>query len=301
MIRLSRRGHVVIACAVLTVPALAAIGVAEPAYASVPGLQVISADSATNSSSPKTAVATCPTGKQVLSVGARIDGGGGQVLLDDAYPNSSLTSVTAKAYEDDDGTTAQWFIRAYAVCVNARQNLELVSKTTDASSSPGQSIDFPCPSGKAVVGVGVAINAGNGNVSLMFMRPISGVGPNRVSVGAREDQDGTANVWSITGYAICDLALPGQVLVTATSPLNSSSKSQNANCQDGRVVVGSGVEVIGGNSSSGAEVNIHELRPPTGQNPSFPLTTFVAATAFEDQDGYSGSWQLRTYAVCASP
>jgi len=87
--------------------------------AALPGLQRVAATSATDSATNKSVTATCPTGKKVVGTGHEIANGKGQVLLDDVVPSSDLTSVRAEAFEDQDGTTNNWSLTAYAVCANA--------------------------------------------------------------------------------------------------------------------------------------------------------------------------------------
>ncbi|WP_433165945.1 hypothetical protein [Kribbella sp. CA-247076] len=84
----------------------------------LPGLQRVSATSPANSVS-KSVTATCPAGKKVVGTGHELLFGRGQVLLDDVVPSADLTSVRVEAYEDQDGTAANWSVTAYAVCANA--------------------------------------------------------------------------------------------------------------------------------------------------------------------------------------
>ena len=270
----------------------AVAGARSPAFASEPGYTTISAESSSNSSSPKSITATCPAGQQVLSPGIQIRGALGHVLVDDIQPNAALTSVTAKAYEDGAGTSEAWSVRVSAVCVNARIGLERVARTTSATSV-ATSIDFPCPDAKVVVGVGAAINGGLGRVSLVAMAPASANGPNRVSIAARETADGTADTWTLTGYAICDFphALQYQN-VDETSADSAQLKTSAAGCGTSYVVIGSGFQVLDGGSPT-AQVVVHSIRP------RYPR--FTTAEAAEDRNGYSGSWRLRSYAICARP
>lgn len=82
------------------------------------GLERVAATSATHSPDWQGVAATCPSGKGVLGAGADITGGEGQVVLDDVSPSSTLTYVFALGFEDQDGTTANWSITAYAICAN---------------------------------------------------------------------------------------------------------------------------------------------------------------------------------------
>jgi hypothetical protein len=82
-----------------------------------PGLERIVATSPSNSSN-KSVTATCPSGKNLLGTGGEIDGGRGQVVLDDVTPNAALTSVTVTGLEDETGHGAPWSLGSYAICAN---------------------------------------------------------------------------------------------------------------------------------------------------------------------------------------
>lgn len=84
----------------------------------LPGLEQVRAVSGPqNSTSPKSATVSCPSGKRVLSAGGRLSGDTrGEVILDDL--NARETSVEVTAYEDQDGTPAIWDVTAIAICAN---------------------------------------------------------------------------------------------------------------------------------------------------------------------------------------
>jgi hypothetical protein len=82
----------------------------------LPGLERVSAVSATDSAVSKSVTATCPAGKKVVGTGHEINNGKGQVVLDDVVPSQDLTSVRVEAFEDQDGTTNPWSVTAHAVC-----------------------------------------------------------------------------------------------------------------------------------------------------------------------------------------
>ena len=77
--------------------------VATPAAAAVPGLIRVSSTSGSTADDTKTMVVACPSGKQLVGTGARIDGGVGKVVITSIWPNGSPTtaptSVTAIAQE----------------------------------------------------------------------------------------------------------------------------------------------------------------------------------------------------------
>jgi hypothetical protein len=73
-----------------------------------------------DSASPKNASATCPAGKRVLGAGGEITGGLGEVRFETIRPDVFFGHYgLVNAREDQDGTTANWDLRAYAVCATA--------------------------------------------------------------------------------------------------------------------------------------------------------------------------------------
>ena len=91
----------------------------------VNGLQTISFPTATNSSSPKSTRASCPSGKMLVGTGWTISGGKRGSSPDartDVVVDSVLTlgnSVLVSAYEVGQGTTNSWQLSARATCAQA--------------------------------------------------------------------------------------------------------------------------------------------------------------------------------------
>ena len=100
----------------------------------LPGLELVSATSATSSSDFRSATVTCPAGKRVVGTGARVTGGLNAVVLDDIRPDSPLETVNAQAHEDQAGTTGDWAVIAYAVCAEPPPGLELVTTSSAVAS-----------------------------------------------------------------------------------------------------------------------------------------------------------------------
>jgi hypothetical protein len=82
-----------------------------------PGLELVTAAGEPDSDLAGV-TAACPAGKNLLGIGAEIEGGDGQVVLDDVRPNALLTTNTVTAFEDETGFGLAWFPRAYAICAN---------------------------------------------------------------------------------------------------------------------------------------------------------------------------------------
>ena len=179
----------------------------------VSGLERVFTTSATNSND-KLAIAPCSPGKRVLGAGAEIaGGGGGQIGLDVMAPDQSLESVTVAASEDEDGTAAAWFVRAYAICGDVAER-ELHFSPLDSLDKAETAV---CETGLQPIGGGGDITGGLGQALLEDLQPASG----GMFVQAREDGDGLAGNWSMRAYAICHSPLPGVERLGATSVADS--------------------------------------------------------------------------------
>jgi hypothetical protein len=247
-----------------------------------PGLERVSATSPLNSSN-KLVTATCPAGKRVLGAGADINSFNGQVILDDLRPNAALTSVTANALEDETGNPINWSLTAYAVCADAIAGLERISETSPLDSAVSKVLFPGCPNGKVATGIGADINTFNGQVML---DALDTGGSENVLLEAIEDETGNPINWSMTAYVIC---APGSRREFVTSFADSGPKNVNVTCpHPGQQVTGLGGVALDGNS----EVLLERFRPDPANN--------ALVTAFEDDGGFAGEWQLSGNAVCTT-
>jgi len=81
----------------------------------VSGLEIATAASAQDSSTPKVVVVNCATGKRVLGGGSGVTGAGAsEVAVTEAFP-SSTTQWTTRALEVN-VTGNSWKLTAYALC-----------------------------------------------------------------------------------------------------------------------------------------------------------------------------------------
>jgi hypothetical protein len=78
------------------------------------GLEIVFADSPSNSDFVRQVEASCPAGKKAVGGGAHIWQAAGLVALDESYP-SNATTWRATAYEVN-ATALNWHLRAYVVC-----------------------------------------------------------------------------------------------------------------------------------------------------------------------------------------
>jgi hypothetical protein len=248
-----------------------------------PGLERVSATSPLNSAN-KSVTATCPAGKRVFGLGADINTFTPDVILDDLRPSADLTKVTANALEDETGDPFNWSVTAYAVCADAIAGLERVSET-GALDSSNQKIQLTtCPGGKVLTGIGADINSFNGQV---LLNSVNVGGSDNILLSAVEDETGNPLNWSLTSYLIC---APGSRRDFTTSFADSDPKNVNLAClSTGQQVTGLGGVVLNGNR----EVLIDRFRPDPPNN--------ALVTAFEDDGGFSGNWQLSANEICTTP
>jgi hypothetical protein len=164
----------------------------------LPGYEIVSASSAVNSAS-KSAIASCPAGKQLVGSGAFLNGGLGEVVIDALIPSTS--SVTATAFEGDNGGTANnWSITARAICANPLPGRQVVFATS-ASSSAAKAQDVVCPAGTQVLSAGFDIFGAPGEVTVIGM--FTSLFDRTASMGALEDDNGTTASWTARAFGIC--------------------------------------------------------------------------------------------------
>lgn len=164
------------------------------------GLEYVSYHSFNNSDGYKSATATCPAGKKLISVGARTHGGGGQVVIDDIMPSNTLNWVQVTTYEDESGYAGNWSMWAYGVCANPLPGLEFRTATGPVDSTDDV-VGVACSPGKKVHGVGGSINGGLGEVRYAGLYPAGGLGS--ATAIALEEPNGQSTTWYTRVYAIC--------------------------------------------------------------------------------------------------
>jgi hypothetical protein len=97
----------------------AVIGTGPAGAPGVSALEIVTLATAADSSTPKSATASCPAGKKVVAGGARATGTGAvEVAVSESYP-SSATQWSALAREINPiGST--WMLTTYALCAIVR-------------------------------------------------------------------------------------------------------------------------------------------------------------------------------------
>ena len=149
-----------------------------------------------------------------------------------------------------------------------------------------------CPAGKRVLGPGGLLSASDvaalGHFTYRNIRPNPEL--TAVHVQALEDEDGAPGVWHVHAYAACATPPPGLERVAVTSASTSADKSVTAPCPAGKALLGAGGEITGG----AGQVALDAIKP------AFALSGATVAGA-EDENGFSGSWSVTAYAICAIP
>ena len=269
----------------VAVLAVAASGplLAAPAHAAVPGLEVVTAHSVTNSASTKTVTATCPAGTKVTGTAGYVTNGAGEVRVTKQVPSTS--SVTVAAAEDDTGKAGSWGLTAIAYCAKPLPGLRIVPATSTGGSATTRTVTAACPAGDRLVGTGYEVGSGQGQVGVDVLFPSQF----SAKVSAVEDGSGYTGNWTLTSYAVCADPLPGYNIATqSTAPVSSPAASAAAKCLPGTKVIGTGARVTGGEG----QVLIESIYGTQSQ---------VNMVAAEDEDGFPGNWFVIAWAICATP
>ena len=251
--------------------------------------QRVVVSSPTDSNLSRSATANCPDAKGLTGAGAEITGGLGQVVLRALLLDVGDARFDARAFEDEDGTPADWSLRAYAICATPLPGLEPVTAISPSNSSSAKSVTASCPAGKRVVGAGWASGGPAGELAAQIT-------PNpaltSVTASGFEDETGVAENWSVQAIAACASPPPGLQLVSATSELHSEGEVEvvRANCPAGKNLLGTGAEIPGG----AGQVLLDDVIP------SADLSR-VLVTGVEAQNGFAGDWRVTAYAICANP
>lgn len=121
-------------------------------------LSLHSTTSVASSATKQVQTVNCPSGTKVIGAGGTILGGDGRVKIDEIAPNAALDQVTVTASDDQDGTSSNWQVRAYATCAVAPTGLVRVTEVA-ANAWDGTSVIARCPAGKRLIGLGGGVSA----------------------------------------------------------------------------------------------------------------------------------------------
>jgi len=256
----------------------------------VTGLVVVTATSPERGSEDfKGANAVCPAGTSILGGGADIVGGAHSVQLAALNPaplGLPANSMWATANEDVLSYAGSWYIKAWAICASGVTGHEIVqASSAEPAGSTFASATATCPAGKKVIGAGGG-SAGKPSYVLDTIDITSDLNSVYVeTIAAESPTPGTAPL--AQAYAICVNPVSGQQLVRASSGYTSTDKSLSVSCPSGKRLHGTG----GGLTGALGQAHL-DMLAPTGTGTS-------RIEAREDATGYSGTWKVDVYAVCA--
>ena len=90
----------------------------------IPMLKLVVTASASDSSAPKTQFAPCPN-ELLIGMGGIVTSSSGQIVIDDLFPDASLTTAGFGAWEDDSGTSGNWSLTTLAICAAQSQRISV--------------------------------------------------------------------------------------------------------------------------------------------------------------------------------
>jgi hypothetical protein len=168
--------------------------------------------------------------------------------------------------------------------------LLFVTASTGFDSSVYKAVRVFCPNGLQTIGGGYELVGAQGSVVLDDFIPSADnllVGAGEV-VGPGEPADGTTARWLVRATVVCANPVPGYTIVSATSQFRTGpARRVSTTCPAGTVPIGEGASL----SNGFGQISISDVQIAGNQ---------VGAGATPDEDGYSGSWSITAYAICAA-
>lgn len=268
----------------LSALAVSQLALATPA-AAVPGLTRQTATGPSDSVA-KTQNKTCPAGTVALGGGGAVSGATGHIGLDFMLPLSENTTWSVTGREDESGAASNWSLSTTVLCAPAPSGYQVVSGGSAWSSPTSKSHLVSCPLGKVALGVGGAVSGAS--ASELILEDLR-IDTGSVTVTGAEDGTGFAGDWQVQARAICaDQPAGYERRLDDSVHSSSSTRSVTVACSAGRKVHGVGAEILGGDG----QVRLTAVHAVS--------STSVTASASEDDDGFSGNWKVRAFAICAS-
>lgn len=177
-----------------------------------------------------------------------------------------------------------------ATPASAVPGLQLVTGMSALDSASVKEALAACPSGKRVLGGGGYIYGGGRQVHFYRLQALGS--SDQFAAGAVERGAYGAN-WRVYAYAICGSQPAGLEYVSySTTSTSDPYRAATAECSAGKKLISMGARVLDGYEDG--QVIIDDVML------SSTLET-TTATAYEDENGYGGDWNLYSYGVCANP
>jgi hypothetical protein len=274
-----------------------------PAAAALPGAVGTSEQSDFDSEPAKTAVATCPPGTRVTGGSGRVTGITDHVVLTRMQPRHVNTpnvpdSYIVTAIEDETEPKDEWAVTAFALCADPLPGQTIVIERSPTDSGNNEREIADCPTGRRVIGSGVRVNGGAGQVHVTEMVP-GGFANGRTStfVTGQENSDGFGGDWSLDAIAVCAAIDPDrQVYLSsfAPGPGSGDRKEANVTCPAGMTITGGGADI---DEPSSGRVVMERLLPEflVGGFPGDEYTAVAREEILNDD-----FWSLRVVASCVA-
>jgi hypothetical protein len=153
-----------------------------------------------NSNTTNEITAPCPADRVVVSVGGRISGGDGAVVLHTMTVDPDTNSVRVRGVEVEGGTAQAWSVWAFAVCAKASSlpAYEVVEQDT-VSTTGDKGYTLECPDNMTLVGFGAANVDADGHARFTRLEPEQFA----AAVESTVDETGAPAPWVLRVQAVC--------------------------------------------------------------------------------------------------
>jgi len=206
------------------------------------------------------------------------------------YPKQLMASLVGVLVATTGATAAVQLAGASAA--SAVTGLIKVNGTTSAiDSQPSKTVHADCPTGTRVIGGGgwtnAVASADAAKVALVELQPVHPAsGLDTYEVTAQSVTPNITTNWWVQAYAICASPVSGMHIVTQTSPIDTLAA--DSWCPTGEQPLGGGGKV----NNPANHVALVGVTPlSTGGK--------ITAEIRTDTPGYTGTWTVTSYAVCA--
>jgi hypothetical protein len=188
-------------------------------------------------------------------------------------------------------------VASFAIATPAAAAPAVLSVLTYVQGSRGpdgldKSVFLECPANQVIVG-GSEILSTNPGVFARMTGMVAGITGDHgfLTSFAEEDETGSTGNWTLFATAVCAQRPPGYEIVPAETTFTSTSpQTLTATCPAGKqLLAGFGVAQTGNHN-----VILDDIQPAMNMSG-------VTVKGFEDENGFSGTWNLFASAACATP
>ena len=336
-LRPGRRGKLAVAAVAAALAGAAGLFAVVPnASAAIAGMQIVSANTVSNSAPIKRLQITCPA--DTVALGGDIEiSGSNQVRISEIFPTAETlvrSKVTFAAVEPLEGVSANWSFSAKAVCapqsslpgyqyLSASDSEPVLDGGNPArvSTRDSNSSQWFCPEGKSLVGFGGRIlsdprtfgsDKDMSRVRLTRIQPVTAFTPpgqdfpagQGIPRGVRVDGNGSGYDGTVLVQSAAICATTSQITLDesfmSTSNDSVNAKSASTGCDNGtRTIVSSGFAVLS-LRDDGVLQNADLEIGVTALTVNRGLFPSVRAIARESATGSPDSWVLGAYVVCTN-